>query len=240
MNNNGFKDYHTLLFDIDNTLLDFAAAEEVALAKLFALWNEEVTEDLLAAYDRINDELWQAYERCEMSLDTVLNSRFSRLFAGYGKARDGVDEERLYQGFLAAEHQQMPCAREVVSALSKERRLYIVTNGVGTTQERRMKEAGLAPYFQGMFFSDEIGFPKPRPEFFEHVFTSIPAFDKDRTLIIGDSLTSDIAGGRASGIDTCWLNPRHKANTRGIRATYMIHELTELCALLEGELGLAR
>ena len=69
-------------------------------------------------------------------------------------------------------------------------------------------------------------------EFFDHVFSRIPDLDKKQTVIIGDSLTSDILGGQLAGIDTIWFNPKKK-NSGEIQPTYEIERLQQLLPLLQ-------
>ena len=107
----------------------------------------------------------------------------------------------------------------------------MVTNGVAKTQYQRLEAASLLPYFKGVFVSETIGYQKPRVEFFEHVFRHIPQVDLSKTVIIGDSLSSDIQGGINAGIDNIWLNP-HGQNSDKIQPTYMIQTLDELYEIL--------
>ena len=98
-------------------------------------------------------------------------------------------------------------AEEVCRALSQRFRLYVVTNGVSHVQRRRMRDSGLEAYFSALFVSEELGVQKPRREFFELASSAIGGFCREKALIIGDSPTSDIGGGQAFGLDTCWFNP---------------------------------
>ena len=121
---------------------------------------------------------------------------------------------------------------EVVESLSQKKDLYVVTNGVSVTQHQRLEKSGLAPYFEKFFISEEMGVHKPMKEFFDIVFAEIPRFDKEKTVIIGDSLTSDIKGGQVAGIDTIWMNP-HENETKEIRPTFQIKKLTDLYQILD-------
>ena len=109
---------------------------------------------------------------------------------------------------------------------------YIVSNGNLSVQNGRIASAGIAGYFEEIFISQKIGFDKPRKEFFDACFARIPGFDRQRSIIVGDSLTSDIRGGINAGIKTCWYNPRGKAARADIRPDYCITALHELPGLL--------
>lgn len=110
--------------------------------------------------------------------------------------------------------------------------LYIVTNGVSETQDKRLRASGLQPFFKNVFVSEDTGFQKPMKEYFDFVFARIPSFSLEQGLIIGDSLSSDIRGGILAGMDTCWFNPKKKPNNTEIEPTYQIQKLEELYQIL--------
>jgi 2-haloacid dehalogenase len=49
--------------------------------------------------------------------------------------------------------------------------------------------------------------------------------------MVGDSLTSDMAGGVAAGINTCWFNQHGKPNTSALPLTHEIENLEQLLDL---------
>lgn len=224
--------YDTLLFDVDNTLLDFDANEEESFRCMLLEKGETWTEEMFQTYRRMNEEMWKSIERGELDVDTVVNTRFSKFMAGYGKAVDGVDWEKTYRRYLNLGIQEMPEVHEVLSELNKHYRMYVITNGIGETQESRMERSGLSGYFAGSFISQQVGAGKPSAEFFNHVKTHVDGFCPERTLVIGDSLTSDIKGGYMAGLDTCWFCKEETKNRSGIDPTYVIHRLSELLPLL--------
>ncbi|MDR4948043.1 YjjG family noncanonical pyrimidine nucleotidase [Neobacillus cucumis] len=226
------KKYQTLLFDVDDTLLDFAAAEALALERLFESQNLFLTTQIEANYRKINQGLWKSFEEGKIGRDEVVNTRFSLLFKEYGKIVDGVKLEKNYRGYLEEGHQLISGALELISKLQTNFDLYIVTNGVSKTQDRRLRDSGLHPLFKEIFVSEDTGFQKPMKEFFDHVFARIPNFSPKQALIIGDSISSDIKGGQLAGIDTCWYNPNAKPNNTSIMPTYEIRSLNELYQIL--------
>lgn len=224
--------YQTLLFDLDDTLLDFNQAENQALDKLFTELQLPLTDDMKETYKMFNSGLWRAHEEGKIGRDELVNTRFAIFFDHYGKTVDGAEYERKYRGYLDDGHQLIDGALELIQDLVNKYHLYIVTNGIFTTQEKRLKESGLAPYFRQVFVSEEVGYQKPRKEFFDYVFQTIGKVDLEKTLIIGDSLTSDIKGGEQASIDTCWFNPHHKENNIDVLPTYEIRKLWELSEIL--------
>ncbi|MGG0655272.1 YjjG family noncanonical pyrimidine nucleotidase [Rummeliibacillus pycnus] len=225
--------YQTLLFDVDDTLLDFSAAEDEALHRLFAENNLELTDEVENRYREINTSLWSAFEEGKVSREEIVDTRFGLLFKEYGKEVDGKLLGERYQQLIAENHDFIEDAPELINSLASQYNLYIVTNGVTKTQYKRLKDCGLYPLFKNIFVSEDTGYQKPMKEYFDYVFSRIPTFDQHSTLIIGDSLSSDMKGGQNAGIDTCWFNPHHKVNNTSVKPMYEIERLEDLHALLK-------
>lgn len=226
------KTYKYLFFDIDDTLLDFQATEKEALRALFAEQNMDLTAEDERRYKEINQGLWNAYENGKIDRDEVLNTRFSTFFMHYNLEFDGSLLERKYRSYLEQGHQLIDGAMDVILHLQPQYELYIVSNGVTKTQDRRLRDSGLYPYFKDIFVSEDTGFQKPMKEFFEYVFDRIPNYIPEQGLIIGDSLSADIKGGQISGLDTCWFNPLRKENQSGLSPTFEIQQLKEIHEIL--------
>ncbi|WP_318582729.1 YjjG family noncanonical pyrimidine nucleotidase [Bacillus paranthracis] len=227
------KKYKTLLFDVDDTLLDFQKAEKSALRMLFEEKGMFLTSEIEAQYKKINKSLWTAFEEGEINRDEVVNTRFSILFKEYGEEVDGILFENNYRSYLEEGNQLMEGALQFINQIQSEYDLYIVTNGISKTQDKRLRNAGLHALFQDIFVSEDTGYQKPMKEYFDYVFERIPNFVPEEGLIIGDSLSADMKGGYVAGIDTCWFNPERKLNDSGIIPTYEVHNFEELYALLK-------
>ncbi|CUB11406.1 Putative HAD-hydrolase YfnB [Bacillus cereus] len=227
------KKYKTLLFDVDDTLLDFQKAEKVALRMLFEEKGMSLTSEIEAKYKKINNSLWTAFEEGEINRDEVVNTRFSILFKEYGEEVDGILFENNYRSYLEEGNQLMEDALEFINQIRSEYDLYIVTNGISKTQDKRLRNAGLHALFQGVFVSEDTGFQKPMKEYFDYVFERIPNFAPEEGLIIGDSLSAGMKGGYVAGIDTCWFNPEKKSNHSEIVPIYEVHNFEELYAILK-------
>lgn len=226
------KTYKYLFFDIDDTLLEFQATEKEALRALFAEQNMDLTAEDERRYKEINQGLWNDYENGKIDRGEVLNTRFSTFFMHYDLEVNGSLLERKYRSYLEQGHQLINGAMDLIIHLQPQYELYIVTNGVSKTQDRRLRDSGLYPYFKDIFVSEDTGFQKPMKEFFEYVFDRIPNYIPEQGLIIGDSLSADIKGGQISGLDTCWFNPLRKENQSGFSPTYEIQQLKEIHEIL--------
>ncbi|ADY24616.1 YjjG family noncanonical pyrimidine nucleotidase [Bacillus paranthracis] len=227
------KKYKTLLFDVDDTLLDFQKAEKSALRMLFEEKGMSLTSEIEAQYKKINKSLWTAFEEGKINRDEVVNTRFSILFKEYGEEVDGILFENNYRSYLEEGNQLMEGALQFINQIQSEYDLYIVTNGISKTQDKRLRNAGLHALFQDIFVSEDTGYQKPMKEYFDYVFERIPNFVPEEGLIIGDSLSADMKGGYVAGIDTCWFNPERKLNDSGIIPTYEVHNFEELYAILK-------
>ncbi len=231
------KNYDTLLLDADDTLLDFRQTEKTALERTFKRYGLKLDEEIRTIYHTVNHDLWAAFERGEISKETVTSSRFSKLFDILGCSVDGRQFSVDYQLALGEGCHLIEGAKELCEKLVEKYRLYCVTNGVATTQYSRLAGSGLNDYFSDVFVSDRIGYAKPDKNYFRAVFRSIPHFEPQKALIVGDSLTSDIQGGKNTGIDTCWYNPARLYAHPDLKANYEISKLDELLPILEGETG---
>ncbi len=224
--------FTTILIDLDDTLLDFGAAERVAIAKTFRDVGLEPTDALLNRYSALNRLQWECFERGEITRDTVLVRRFALLYEELGIALDPAASEDIYRGYLSVGHYFIDGAPELLEYLYPKYDLYLASNGVAATQYSRLKSAGISHYFKEIFISEVTGHHKPEREYFDYCFSHIPGFRPETALMIGDSLTSDIQGGKNAGIRTCWFNPTHQPARPELLPDYEVNRLKELRRIL--------
>ena len=222
-----------LLLDLDDTILDFHKAERIALSKTIRDFGLEPREEVLELYHKINKWHWEQLELGVMTRDQVLVGRFDRLFQELGMEVDAAACMKRYEHNLSIGHYFLPGAEEAVKRLKEHYRLFLVSNGTATVQHSRLTSAGLYPYFEQVFISQEIGYNKPEKAYFDRCFERIPGFAPEKALMVGDSLTSDIKGGINAGLKTVWVNPGRK-DCGDIRPDYQIEGLHQLETLLEG------
>ena len=223
----------TILFDLDNTLLDFNRAEREALSATFQQLGIAISEATISRYNELNLYHWKQLERGLLTRDQVMLFRFQRLFEEIGAPCSAAGVSENYEKHLAnSECHFIEGAEEIVAELSKNYILCIATNGPTEVQKSRIKRSGLEPYFKHIFISQEMGVNKPHREFFDLCLSRIPNSQKEETLIIGDSLSSDIQGGINADIKTMWFNPSGTENDSSIQPDYEIKKLKDIIALL--------
>ena len=220
------KKYEFLLFDVDDTLLDFQKAEFQAFNMLLDEYNIKYTDEYYEIYRNENRRLWKEYELGHIKRNEIFEQRLIPLFTKLNIDADPVKASYDYLDYLAKGAFLLGGSYQVLEKLSKTYKLYIITNGEPKVQYPRLEAVDFIKFFSGIFVSEEIGFSKPNKEFFEYVETHIEGFDKSKALVVGDSLTSDIIGGINYGIDTCWVNLHNKETTLNI--TYEIKSVEEL------------
>lgn len=226
------RKYQYLLVDMDMTLMDFERSERLSVGQVLRAYGVEPDTKLECRYHAINQELWGEFENGNIDKETILRLRFDRLFREIGKKVDGVEANKIYCCYLRESAVLLPDAKEICEYLASRYSMYIVTNGWADTQYRRLELSGLAPYFKGVFVSEEAKSQKPHKDFFDYCFRCIGNVDRRQVLIIGDSLGSDIRGGNNAGIDTCWINPEKLPKPSGMRIDYEIQSLNQLWKIL--------
>lgn len=224
--------YRTLLIDADETLLDFPRSERCALCEALERAGVTPTPDLIEGYSRINLATWKRLERGEITKEALRTERFFEFCRHFGIEADVPRMAADYLESLATQSFLLDGALEVCQALAAHCELYIITNGIAAVQHGRLDRSPLRPCFKDVFISDEIGAEKPHPAFFEAVAARIPCFTPHATLVIGDSLTSDMAGGIGAGLDTCWLNHSGKEKPAHMPITYEIKSLRDVIPLV--------
>ena len=219
--------FDILLWDVDGTLLDFIAAEKAAVQTLFREFGQgECTDEMVERYSRINKEYWERLERGELSKPEILVRRFADFFASEGlDASKAPEFNEQYQVRLGDTVVFCDDSYELLSSLRGRVKQYAVSNGTVVAQTRKLRRSGFDRLLDGVFLSEELGYEKPATEFFDRVFAAIGEPDRERVLIVGDSLTSDITGGNRAGIRTCWYNPKGEPNLTAAHADYEIRDL---------------
>lgn len=229
------KNYTILLLDADDTVFDFQAAEHRAFYETMEWAGISANEEMHRTYSIINDRHWKALERGEMTREQVLRGRYAEFLAHYGIDADPDAVNHHYLTALSACDILFEDSMEALKELSKHYRIYFVTNGNAMVQRGRFGRSPVMEYIDDYFISGEIGYEKPDMRYFDAVFAKIPDFDREKTLLAGDSPTSDLTGAIRAGLDSCYVNRRGKALPSQITPTYEVPDLASLVQLLRKE-----
>jgi 2-haloacid dehalogenase len=228
------KSYTWLLFDADGTLFDYDRAEGQALQKTLAQFGLPYQANTLAAYQKINSDLWKQMELGRTTPAELQVTRFAQLFDCLGLACSAEAFNQSYLVYLADSSELIAGADKTVHALRSGHSIAILTNGLRLVQRKRLAASSIHDCIDAIVISDEVGAAKPYPAYYDAAFRMMGNPPKDRTLMIGDSLTSDILGGVRYGIDTCWFNPRGLPRPADLPITYEIRQLVELVEIVNG------
>jgi len=221
-----------LLFDADDTLFDYGKAEAGALRQTFEQVGVKFEPEYLPTYQQINRQVWLDFEQGKISAEALRTRRFESLFEAIGVSVAPERFSAAYLPNLAMQSELTEGALQVVQALHGKYRLAIITNGLRDVQRPRLARSAIRDYIADIIISEEVGAAKPERAIFDAAFRRMGNPNKHVVLLIGDNLTSDIAGGNAYGIDTCWFNPAGQPRTGDIPVTYEIRRLTDLLEML--------
>lgn len=224
--------YPYLLFDADNTLFDFDAAEKNAHRQVCGKHRLAFTEEGYALYRRCNAQLWQDFDRGLCSKEFLLTERFRRYLSLSGETGDPEAMNRDHLRALGESTVLLPGAEALCRRLAAGHELYLVTNAVESVQRARFERSAIQPYFRDVFISEAIGCGKPSPAYFAYVLRAVPGLTAENGLVIGDSLTSDIQGANNAGLACCWFNPKGLPRPDGLRIDYEVRTLEEIADLV--------
>jgi 2-haloacid dehalogenase len=227
--------YPVVLFDLDNTLSDFTSAQSEALPGLLAAHGVAEAESYLPTFKRLAEPLWEQIEAGTLTLDTLNGERFRLLVEHTDIDVDPSVLASKYLGWLSTSGRLIPGAIDLLEALHGTVRMGMITNGYAEVQRPRLERFELTHYFESVTVSSEIGHAKPAQAFFDVALRQLGNPDPATVLVVGDSLSSDIAGGANAGCATCWYNPAdHPRPENAVGIDHMITDLAELPNLIHG------
>lgn len=221
-----------LVIDLDNTLLDFDEGARKSLELALTAFDIPADDHHIQTYKRINHQCWQAFERRELDVATLKGLRFKLFVEAIETDTNHKDLNRLYLDTLAHQVDEVRGARAFLDWAHPRFQLLLATNGFTEVQQPRLRKSGLNPYFQHVVISEEIGIQKPYAGFFDHAFDKMKNPDRDKVMMVGDGLSSDIKGGVDYGIRTCWLHHGTMTNETDIKPDHSVETLEELMGLV--------
>lgn len=220
-----------IVFDADDTLLDFKSAQKNAFTKMLAKLGLKDEGDYYHTYTRLNSGLWRALEKGEMQKAELIDKRFGLFCQHYNL--QGLDKKMkdLYEEELSKRGELIPGAWDLLEELSKSYPLALASNGILSIQRGRFRASGIRPFFKEIIVSEETGFEKPHKGFFDFMMRKIGQSDPKKILFIGDGLNSDMLGALNYGLISCWYNP-NKEHGR-LKVDYSVQSLEQIPALVE-------
>ena len=227
--------YNCIMMDIDNTLLDFDAAERKALLETLQQFSLPCDEAAVSRYHEINSSLWGELNRGKIRRDKLVVERFDRFVKEIGAAAKAAELNRAYTEHLATHADVIPGAEEALQELAEVATMIAVSNGTESVERGRLKLSGFEKYFDDIFISEAVGVSKPNPKIFQMAMRKLGIEHSDKVLVVGDSLSADIQGGVNAGLDTCWVNMNGLENESGLTPTYEVKALCELYPIVMEE-----
>lgn len=224
--------YKTILFDIDDTLFDFDKDQKIAFKEAIKAIGYNCTEKMYEDYNIINLDMWEKLNEGKITLEELFIKRFEIFFAEYGIEYNEYEFNKILTQMFPKTGTPIKGVKEVLEKLNGRYELVIASNGPKDQQYHRLENADFLKYFSKIFISEEIGYNKPDKKYFDIVFQNIDNKEKSKILIVGDSISSDIIGGKNSGIDTCWYNAEEKENKTTIKPNYEIKNWKELLKII--------
>lgn len=190
----------SVLFDLDNTLLDRTAGFESFCRELYhtsGVMNDTHTErdavDLMLDWDA------QGMRSREDFFKNVLQE-WPGVFRDLQQAMQVFVES--YPRLLVLEPQTRALLEDLQDAALPTG---IVTNGGTIMQSNKIRESGLGGLVGTIVISEEAGVSKPDPRIFEKALSQIQASPAS-TLFVGDNPEADIIGAKDMGMPTAWLH----------------------------------
>ena len=212
-----------VFIDIDGTLLDFEACVEESMRLGLIERGIDYKPEMLDTFHSINDGLWRDLEKGKLTFERLLEIRWKTVFEALGIELDGPEFERYFRARLHESAIPMEGSYDMLKYLSGKYRLFAASNGPHEQQVKRMEKAGMKEFFEEIFTSGKIGAEKPSADFFEYCFKSAGEIKPEESVMLGDSLTSDMRGGADFGMETIWLNLKNEE-----KPDYIGHEIKSL------------
>lgn len=232
--------YETLIFDLDDTLIDNNQSIKYAFTIMINELGLEYNDELFSKWKKFDTAYWHTWESGNMIIpdsiktleDKITYLRVNRFILFFKelelKFNSAVTLNELYCSMLGVNIVEIENAGKLLQELYHHHEILIATNGPKEAAINKLEKAKLMSYISSMVCSEEIGFSKPMPEFFDCLYNKTQNKDKSRMLLIGDSLTTDVLGGMNNGIDTCWFNPNNSSLPEEYCPTMTINKLLQL------------
>lgn len=201
-----------IFFDLDHTLWDYERNSEHALHELYGRFslNElglRPKSRFIEVFHKANLTVWNLFDENRMNRDELRNKRMELVYDEFGLSEsppEGFHE--AYYAICSNGKILIPGTEEILSWLQVRYRLHIITNGFEDAQHEKLRNSGIANYFETVTTSERADSKKPDPAYFEFALHQASA-NIENSLVIGDGLRTDVAGARRFGLPVIWFNP---------------------------------
>ena len=223
--------FDVVLADMDNTLFDFNADSRQAVKATFERFGFPYSEEERELYFSINHQLWADFEQGRIEKSFIFPTRWQRYMDRRGLSGDPAEVNKYYMEQLAKGSNYMPDAHLLLKTLNDMGcKVCAATNGATHTQQPRLQRSGMLPYFHKVYISEQMGTQKPSREYFDLIFADLGEDKRKTAIVLGDSLSSDMQGGRNAGIATCFFGDPGQADGR---CDYVITELMQFVDIIK-------
>lgn len=224
--------YQWLLFDLDNTILNFDAAEKESLQNVVKSLGLEFDQRIFNSYHHVNKKCWADFDKGILPQSEIQITRFTKFLERENIDADPKEVGDLYtEGLAKSKHFEVG-ALEMLNHFYGKVKMAVITNGLKEVQRPHIEINNLMHFFDVIVVSDEIGTYKPKKAFFDYTFEKMENPPKSDVLVIGDGLSSDIKGGQNYGVDTCWYNRRKIEVPKGYNPTYVISGIDDVIGIV--------
>lgn len=228
--------FKQIIFDIDDTLIDFAATENFALHSLFKAHHWQLTAEMQRDYHAYNQGLWRKLENGEIDYQQLSKMVFGNFIKqNLGLTVDGLKVMNEYRAYFSESYKLLPGVVDTLRFAQKRKyHLTILSNGEAFMQRHRLQMAGIADYFALIVTSEEAGFAKPDSRIFDYFFAHTDIGPQE-TVFFGDGLQSDILGADNYGFSSIWYNHRNRKNTMDLHPLYEVTNYSQFVNLLKND-----
>ena len=222
-----------ILIDIDDTLLSFDEYVKQAMKSGFAKFSiGTYTDDMYDVFTSVNTRLWRSIEEGTLTLERLKQIRWNLIFEKLGISADGIAFEKYFRDGLFQSAILEDGATELVRYLHSRYILCAASNGPYLQQKNRLERGGMLEFFSHLFISEKLGYSKPSEKFFKACLKELGNISPCEVMVIGDSLSSDIAGGICAGMHTCLYNPKARAVPAQLKIDHIVSSLKEITKIL--------
>lgn len=203
--------FTTILMDADDTIFDFPKCEYNALKATIEKNHLLFSDEVYRNFTKINNALWKKFEMNQITRAELKIQRFQELVE---RCFDGFENSGIladtYINELSQQAILLDGAYDALAKITTVCDVYIITNGLSKVQRGRFGKSPVTKLVKNLFISDEMGVQKPNKAYFDKVLSEIPEKDMTKIIVVGDSLTSDMQGGRNAGLTTCLYDPKNQ------------------------------